>query len=366
MNKRGFTLAACVSLCLLCALAHGLVGARARQTREGRREETRPGARQDAKRGAGEDDEAISVEADLVNLHVRVSDAAGRAVADARREEFRVFEDGVEQEIRFFSREEVSVNYGLIFANTRSLAGHVGEVIGAAKTIIEGSRAGDEFFLARFEPRAGVSVKWDFTTDRAALFAMLDGLRAESGRAALRDAIYLSASYVAGDGPGESASPAGARLPRRRALIVLADGVDRASRYKDEELAVRLAAEGVQVYAVGFLGAGDGASAEDDKGGRAGRRERAGRRDRARALLSRLAEETGGRAFFPASFAELPAVAREIAVNLRTQYVVGYTPRNRARDGAFRSVRVAVAGGDGPRAAATRAGYFAPRPRAVR
>ncbi|MCA1636144.1 MAG: VWA domain-containing protein [Acidobacteria bacterium] len=139
------------------------------------------------------------------------------------------------------------------------------------------------------------------------------------------------------------------RALRRRALIVLTDGVDRASRYKEDELLARLAAEGVQVYAVGFLEMGG-------TGERAGAR----RREQARSLLARVADATGGRAFFPTSFAELPAVAREIARDLRTQYVVGYTPTNRARDGRFRSVRVTVSGGDGARTAATRPGYFAP------
>jgi Ca-activated chloride channel family protein len=305
-------------------------------------------------------DEALVVETDLVNLHVRVADALSRAVADARRGEFRVFEDGVEQEIKFFSREEVPINYGLVFGNTRSLGAHVGEMIGAAKTIVEGSRAGDEFFLARFEPRAGgVALKWDYTNERAALFRLLDSLRGEGGAAALRDALYFSASYVARDeeevaaheGVAAPASKVSARALRRRALIVLTDGVDRASRYKEDELLARLAAEGVQVYAVGFL------EAQGVEGGRASPR----RREQARALLTRVADATGGRAFFPASFAELPTIAREIARDLRTQYVVGYTPTNRARDGRFRAVRVTVSGGDGARTAATRPGYFAPR-----
>lgn len=309
-----------------------------------------------------ESDDALVVETDLVNLHVRVADARARVVADARREEFRVFEDGVEQEVKFFSREEVPINYGLVFGNTRTLRAHVGEMIGAAKTIVEGSRAGDEFFLARFEPRAGgVALKWDYTTERGALFRLLDSLRGESGAAALRDALYFSASYVARDeeeatardeGVAAPASKVSARALRRRALIVLTDGVDRASRYKEDELLLRLAAEGVQVYAVGFLetnGAGEGGHTN------------ARRREQARSLLTRVADATGGRAFFPASFAELPTIAREIARDLRTQYVVGYTPTNRARDGRFRAVRVTISGGDGALTAATRPGYFAPR-----
>jgi Ca-activated chloride channel family protein len=321
-----------------------------------------------------EADDALAVETDLVNLHVRVTDSRSRPVADARREEFRVFEDNVEQEIKFFSREEVPINYGLVVGNTSRLRAHVGELIGAAKMIVESSRAGDEFFLARFERRAGgVQLKWDYTSDRAALFTLLDAMRDGGGRAALRDALYFSASYVAREDDGQPARKddeqvarkddeqsartvararvvAPSRNLRRRALIVLTDGDDRASRHTEDELFARLAAEGVQVYPVGFLDAPDESARVGDPQ----------RRERARALLTRLAAETGGRAFFPASFAELPSVAQEIAVDLRTQYVVGYTPKNRARDGRFRTLRVTVSGGDGSRTALTRAGYFAP------
>jgi Ca-activated chloride channel family protein len=333
--------------CAALALAWSLAPAR----QSPRRQEPR----QAPARSVADADEALAVETELVDLHVRVADARARAVTDARREEFRVFEDGVEQEIRFFSREEVPVNYGLVFGNTRSLGGHVGEMIGAAKTVVEGSRAGDRFFLASFEPRAGgVALKWDYTAERAALFRLLDSLRGQAGAAALRDALYFSASYVARDEEDlrPPAPKAATRALRRRALIVLTDGVDRASRYTEDELVARLAAEGVQVYAVGFLegrGADGLARATNPR-----------RREQARSLLTRLADATGGRAFFPASFAELPAVAREIARDLRTQYVVGYAPTNRARDGRFRAVRVEVSGGDGARTAATRTGYFAP------
>jgi Ca-activated chloride channel family protein len=346
---------------LACALvfAFALAHARTQTPRPTEPQRATTNARPD------EADDALAVETDLVNLHVRVTDSRSRAVADARREEFRVFEDGVEQEIKFFSREEVPINYGLVVGNTSRLRAHVGELIGAAKMIVESSRAGDEFFLARFERRAGgVQLKWDYTTERAALFTLLDAMRDGGGRAALRDALYFSASYVAREDDEPPArkdieqsarTVVAARLVdrsrnlRRRALIVLTDGDDRASRHTEDELFARLAAEGVQVYPVGFLDAQDESAHGSDPQ----------RRERARALLTRLAAETGGRAFFPASFAELPSVAQEIAVALRTQYVVGYTPKNRARDGRFRTLRVTVSGGDGSRMALTRAGYFA-------
>ncbi|MFN2596919.1 MAG: VWA domain-containing protein, partial [Pyrinomonadaceae bacterium] len=311
------------------------------------------------------------------NLHVRVTDSRSRPVADARREEFRVFEDGAEQEIKFFSKEEVPINYGLVVGNTSALRAHAGELVGAAKMIVESSRAGDEFFLARFEPRAGgVRLKWDYTTERAALFTLLDAMRtAGGGRAALRDAIYFSAAYVAdlGDAPpapraadANRANANGATFDpsrdlRRRALIVLTDGDDRASRHTEDELFAQLAREGVQVYPVCLLDATDGRGA-DQRRHESSRDADQQRRERARSLLTRLASETGGRAFFPASSAELPAVAREIATELRTQYLVGYVPKNRARDGRFRTLRVTVSGGgDVARTAATRAGYFAPK-----
>ena len=308
-----------------------------------------------------EADETISVETNLVNLHVRVVDESNRPLRDMRREEFSVFEDGVAQEIAFFSREEAPLTYGLIIANTSFAQSQLGMFIGMSKTIIESNRAGDETFLARFRPDRRASIEWRFTPDKAALFGALDELQTETRATALYDCIYLSAAHIAEQ--GDDARGRGGRLPRRRALILVTDGSDRGSRYTQAELFEQLRAEDVQLYIVGFVKESDPAGATASK---TATRARAGAPDEPRALLERLARETGGRVFFPRTVTELPRIAQEITRDLRTQYTIGYSPTNKARDGTFRRVRVALAPGaeDAPerrRRVIVRDGYRATR-----
>ncbi|MCA1555540.1 MAG: VWA domain-containing protein [Acidobacteria bacterium] len=320
---------------------------------------TTAGAQQKkAGRAAGGEgmDEMIRVETNLVNLHVRVVDELNRPLRDVRREEFSVFEDGVAQQIAFFSREEAPLTYGLIIANTSFAQARMGTFIGMGKTIIESNRAGDETFLARFRSERRASIEWRFTPDKATLFSALDELQTETRATALYDCIYLSAAHIAGQSDSvETHSGGGGRLPRRRALILVTDGEDRGSHYKQAELFEHLRAEEVQLYIVGFV--------KETGAEEAGRR--AGGREQPRALLERLGRETGGRVFFPRTIAELPRIAQEIARDLRTQYVIGYSPTNKARDGTFRRVRVSVAPGatgqQQQRTVITRDGYKATR-----
>jgi len=296
---------------------------------------TTAGARQQKTgRAAGgeETDETIRVETNLVNLHVRVVDELNRPLRDVRREEFSVFEDGVAQEITFFSREEAPLTYGLIIANTSFAQAQLGMFIGMSKTIIESNRAGDETFLARFRPERRASIEWRFTPDKAALFSALDELHTETRATALYDCIYLSAAHIAEQ--SDDAQRRGSRLPRRRALILVTDGSDRGSHYTQAELFELLRAEDVQLYIVGFVKETTATAATHG---------RAGAPDEPRALLERLARETGGRVFFPRAVTELPRIAQEITRDLRTQYTLGYSPTNKARDGTFRRVRVALA-----------------------
>lgn len=293
-----------------------------------------------AQTARADDDEVVRVETELVILHVRVVDGANRPVRDASREEFRVFDNDAPQTVSLFTREEVPVTYGLVVGNTGSLQPQIGPVIGLGKTLVESNQPADETFLARFERGARAVIRWDFTPDRETLTRALDALRTEGGAAALLDAVYLSAEHVAdSDGPSETPDPL-----RRRAMVLLTDGIDRGSRYKPEEVFERLRERGVQLYVIGFV---DKLGAEKSE---------------AVALVRRLAEVSGGRAFFPAAFAELPEVAREITRDLRTQYVIGYRPSNNKHDGSYHRVRVEVADapGRGPRTAVTRPGYKAP------
>lgn len=288
--------------------------------------------------------ERIITETDLVNLNVRVIDRANRSVNDARKEDFHVFENGVEQPVFEVSREEVPISYGLAVDTSLSLRTQLPQVIEAAKTIINSNKPGDETFLVRFIDSEKIETVQDFTSDKAALVDSIEDFYTEGGQTAVVDAVYLSADHVANYKKGNDLSDR-----RRRALIVVTDGEDRGSFYKPEQLFQNLKEEDVQIYVIGFV------NELDKEGGLI----KKSPRDRAVNLLKTMAEQTGGRAFFPTSLSELPAIANEITHDLRTQYIVSYSPTNKARDGSYRAIRVTVndAPGREHRIALTRSGY---------
>jgi Ca-activated chloride channel family protein len=288
---------------------------------------------------------------------VRVEDFERRPVNNLRREDFRVFEDGVAQSVSFFSTEEAPVSYGLVVCYTGVERAQVEKVVEAGKLLVASNRPGDATFIARFMSGGRAQIQWNFTTDKRALGEALDALYTGAAPRTLVDAVYLSAEHVAQNDAGDARSAAGAGgvapasrpALRRRALVLVTDGEDRGSFYKQEQLFGLLRREDVQIYVIGFVGE---LKTRSD-GGR--RSERA----RAVTLLNRLAAETGGRVFYPNSLRDLPLVAGEVARDLRTHYTIGYRPTNTTRDGSFRSLRVTVSDADdgGKRSAVTRSGY---------
>jgi Ca-activated chloride channel homolog len=289
----------------------------------------------------------VHVDTDLVNLNVRVIDRNNRPIGNIRQEELNVFENGVPQPIFSFSREEVPVSYGLAVDTSGSLRSQLAQVIEAGKFIINSNKPGDETFLVRFISSDKIEQLLDFTSNKDDLIDSIDTLYTEGGQTAIVDAVYVSAEHVAQYKKG------GTDDRRRRALIVVTDGEDRGSTYKQEELFERLREEDVQIYVIGFT------NELDKEGGLI----RKSPREKAVNLINRLAKETGGRAFFPESLSELPQIAEEIVRDLRTQYVISYSPTNKARDGSYRAIRVTVAdaAGKDKRIALTRSGRIAGR-----
>ena len=292
-------------------------------------------------------DSIVRVNTDLVQLHVRVIDRNNKPINDVPENAFHVFEDGVAQPIENFTREEVPISYGLAVDTSGSLRSQLQSVIDAGKTIINANKQGDETFLVRFISSDKIETVQDFTSNKEALMDGLDGFYVEGGQTAVIDAVYLSAEHVSeyrrGDGDDR----------RRRALIVITDGEDRNSFYKQEQLFARLREEDVQIFVIGFVN-------ELDKDAGLIRKSP---KEKAVALINKLATETGGRAFFPDSISELPQIANEIIRDLRTQYVIAYNPTNKTQDGSYRAIRVTVdqpSGGD-KRIALTRTGRLAKR-----
>lgn len=290
----------------------------------------------------------IKFDVNLVNLNVRVIDRNNRPINNVTQEEFRIYEDGVLQPIEFFSREEVPISYGLAVDTSGSLRSQLNQVIDAAKSIINSNKPGDETFLVRFIDREKIEMAQDFTSNKNDLIDAVDGFYIDGGQSAIIDAVYLAAEHVAEYKKGDDNDR------RRRALILVTDGEDRASFYKKDQLFAKLREEDVQIYVIGFVN-----ELDKENGGLI----RKSTRDESVNLLNRFAKETGGRVFFPESLSELPKIAEEIVRDMRTQYSVSYNPTNKTRDGSFRSIRVAVADapGSGKRIALSRSGRTAPR-----
>jgi Ca-activated chloride channel family protein len=279
-----------------------------------------------------------SAQPSMVLLNVRITDEAGHPVSDARQEDVRVIEDNVVQTIAFFSKEEVPLSYGLLIDSSASMRTQLDKIIEAGRIIVNSNIPGDETFLIRFISSDKIESVLDFTSSKAALSSGLDSLYVEGGQTAVIDAVYVAIEHLvksrqSGDGN------------RRRALVLMTDGEDRGSQYRRAQLAELLHKEDIQIFVVGLVH----------------QVERVNARDKAIELLNFLAQETGGRAFFPKSTSELRGIAEEITRDLRTQYLIGYVPAGGNQSNTFHKVQV-IAGdsqGRGKRVAVTRVGYIA-------
>ena len=264
--------------------------------------------------------------AQTVLLNVMVTDGKGHTVAGVKREDLRLYVDGVEQPITYFSNEGRPVSYGLVVDNSGSLRHQINYVLAAAKLILNHNGPEDETFVLRFINSKNITVVREFTADTALLGRALDAMYVQGGQTALIDALYLSAEYLT-----EKARPAeaGARL---RALVLISDGEDRQSRYKAEDLFKLLGQSGVQVFCIGLVG-----ELENDTGFAA-----RGKRDKAKAFLERLASQTGGRVSFVLKTSELEEAVNEVAEDLHAQLVLGFTPPQSMKGDAPHKIEVKV------------------------
>ena len=272
--------------------------------------------------------DVIKIDTDLVNLNVRVVDRNNRPINNLTQTDFKVYEDNVLQPIEFFSKSEVPTNYSLVIDNSGSLRFQLEKVIEAGKIIIGTNRPDDETSIIRFVSSDKINIEQDFTSNKADLNDALDNLYIEGGQTAIIDAIYLAAERV------ENYEKKRNDL-KRRALILVTDGEDRDSFYKEPQLYQLLRESDVQIYVIGFvneLSKEGGFISKSPQG-------------KAKAFLERLATETGGKVYFPNNVNELNGIAQDIANELRTQYSIGYSPTNKVQDGTFRNLKIVVADG---------------------
>jgi VWFA-related protein len=261
-------------------------------------------------------------ESPTVKLDVLVTDGSDRAVTDLKQEEFRVLEDGKPQTLSFFSRELLPVSYGLVVDSSGSMRVILDHIVNAGKGVVAGNKPGDETFVMRFTDGRNIQLEQGFTANGYALEEALDNIFVEGGQTAVADAVDRAVDYLKKNKKAD-----GGEHSRRQAIVLISDGEDRGSRAgSGEALISRLRGEQVQLFIIGLSRLGD----------------LRGSREKAADFLTRLAEASGGRAFFPRSASEIPGVADLIARDLHTQYVLGYSPTNAAADGAYRKVQVTV------------------------
>jgi Ca-activated chloride channel family protein len=278
--------------------------------------------------------ESIKIQTEMVQLDVKVTDQTGRSAPGLTKDDFAVYEDKVAQNIESVSSEEAPVSMGLVIDTSGSMRAKIYTVAEAARGLIRQMRPDDEAFFVQFKTEA--ELVREFTSDRRSLEDALRELYIGGGTALL-DAIIATADH---------AHEKGRR--RRKALVVITDGVEKNSSAKEKEVIEAMKEDEVQVYLVGFVDKEESFSLFGSPA------------KKAKDLLTRLADDSGGRAFFPTDVRETPAIAAQIDKDLRAQYVISYYPNNDRRNGVFHTVRVVVDHADNRKLIArTRQGYYA-------
>ena len=274
----------------------------------------------------------LKTETDLTLVNVTVTDPLDRLVTGLEQENFRVYEDGQEQEIVRFMCEDIPVSIGVIFDMSGSMKDKIDKSKMAAKKFFETANPEDEFFLVAFNDRAQLASP--FTPDVDALQTRLIDVVGR-GQTALYDGVYLGLSQM------RSASN------RKKALLIISDGGDNHSRYTENDVRRFLEETDVQLYAIGLFEPGGGPTPEEQAGP---------------SLLYDLTGMTGGREFKVSNLSDLPDIATKISMELRNQYVIGYRPSNRARNGKWRKIKVKLQPPKGlpPLTVSAKSGYLAP------
>jgi Ca-activated chloride channel homolog len=276
------------------------------------------------------------IDTDLVLLDVAVIDQSGKPIMNLNKEDFSVFEDKVKQPIESIDRVDAPLSLGIVIDTSGSMRTKLQIVSDSALSLVKQMKDDDEAFIAQFKTEA--ELLRDFTRDKRELEDGLNELFTGGGTALL-DAIIATADHAQAKG-----------RQRKKALVVISDGVEKNSSWKEKEVIKAIQEDDVQVYLVGIL------DETDDSSSLFGR----SATKKAKDLLIRLAEDSGGRAFFPKEASEMPAVMAQVAKDLRSQYVLGYAPTNDKKDGSYRAIKVVVAPKDNRKLIVrTRQGYTA-------
>jgi VWFA-related protein len=290
----------------------------------------------------GNNDFTLSVDVELVQLPISVLDKEGRPVNGLTKDNFQVFEDNTQQQIKLFKHEDIPLSLGLVIDNSGSMRNKRERVNSSALAFVRESNPEDETFIVNFDDSA--YLEQDFTGSIGDLIDALDNLDTR-GETALYDAVYLSVDHVK------------AGKKDKKAILLISDGEDNVSKYGFNKVIEALRESKVTVYAIGLL-------EENDQRGGLFKKPPS---KKAKEALEKFAEMTGGQAFFPKSLDEVEDLVKTIAHDLRNHYTVGYTPTNRKLDGSWREIHVKV---NPPKNVSkvtvrTKQGYYAPMPEPV-
>jgi Ca-activated chloride channel homolog len=268
----------------------------------------------------------IRTNVNLVQLQATVKDVKGHAVAGLEKGAFQLFVDDVLQPITVFQGEDAPVTAGIVIDNSASMAPKREEVIAAALAFARASNPKDEMFVVHFNNRArfGLPEGTRFTGNISELEAAIAAFEL-GGTTAFYDALMTAESQFRWAG-----------YPRK-VLLTITDGGDNSSRSTMAEAIDGATKAGVVIYSIGIFAADN--------------------RDRNPKVLSEIAQQTGGKAFFPEQVNDVTNICISVAREIRNQYTLGFPG---AEDGQFHRIRVTAKDPRyGPLEVHTRTGYFA-------
>ena len=278
--------------------------------------------------------EHLRVDSSLVLVPVHAVTATGANVTDLAADNFRVFEDGVEQKLTYFSLDDAPLSVGLVFDSSGSMSNKIRKSATAAAAFFKTANASDEFFLVEFGERPRLLTP--FTSDSDEVYRKIAHTKA-FGRTSLIDAIHLALIQMKN------------ARNSRKAIVILSDGGDNRSRLTRGQIKGALLESDVQLYAMGIFDGGDllKHSREEQNGPQ---------------LLDELAEHSGGRVYTIDNIGDLESISSRLGNALRSEYVLGYMPSNPSRDGKYRHIKVdlTVSSRTSTPSISYRRGYYAP------
>jgi len=257
----------------------------------------------------------------MVQIPVTVTDSLDRPKMDLERGDFRLYEDGVEQNIAAFSMSDAPISTGVVFDTSGSMKPRIQTSREALELLLHTASNDDEFFLMRFSDKPQLLTA--FTHDADDISHRL-GMVVPHGWTALYDAIYISLQEMR-----RASNP-------RKALLVLSDGEDNNSRYSEGEVLSRVRESDVRVYAIGLF--------------------------RQTHCLEKMASDTGGRMIPVHKLEDLPGAIRRLSDEMRNTYMLSYFSQNPPSDGKYRKVKVEVKprSTSEPLRVSWRRGYYSP------